>query len=80
MWCMVCFETPHSPLCAKHPEPLVAFHCDRCGEPVYVAELEDANSYQAPDGRIICGECVYKMTTRQALEFLGCVKRTSPIL
>ena len=78
MWCLVCFQTPHNPHCPKNPKPLVAFHCDKCGEPVYVAELEDANCHQTPDNRIICGKCVCKMTARQALEYLGCITRTWP--
>jgi len=78
MWCLECFTAPHAPHCTKAPSP-VAFECNKCGSAVYENELEDENCYEAPDGRIICGSCVYKMSTRQALEYLGCITRTSPV-
>ena len=79
MWCMECFTTPHHPHCPQAPEPPIAFDCDRCGQAVYMDELEDAHCYQTPDGRIICGECIYMMSTHQLLIYLGCVTRTTPL-
>jgi len=78
MWCMNCFSTPHQPSCPKAPEPTVAFVCDMCTVPVYEDEVYDANCYQAPDGRIVCGSCVNSMSTRQALEYLGCTQVKTP--
>ena len=78
MWCMECFTAPHAPHCTKAPTSIV-FYCDKCGNPVHLEELEDETCFETPDGRIICGECVYRMSTRQALVYLGCVTRTSPV-
>ena len=75
MWCMNCFESPHHPRCPKAPAPPVAFYCEKCTEPVYEHDMEDGTCYEIPDGGIICGACVERMTTREALEYLGCVKR-----
>ena len=77
MWCMTCFSTPHASNCVKAPKS-IAFDCDKCGSPVYLEELEDEDCFETPDGRIICGECVYKMSTVQALVYLGCITKTSP--
>jgi len=73
MWCMTCFCTPHHPKCPNAPEPPVAFVCDKCDTPVFEDEVEDVGCYKAPDGRIICCTCVDTMSTRQVLEYLGCV-------
>jgi len=75
MWCMKCFSEPHSPYCANAPEPPVAFICDRCSVSVYEYEAIDSQGYETPDGRIICGTCVNRMSARQVLEFMDCVRR-----
>ena len=72
MWCLDCFQSPHHPRCPKAPEPPVAFYCDKCGASVYEDELEDGDCYETPAGEIICGTCVYKMSTKEALQYLGC--------
>ena len=77
MWCMTCFSTPHAPYCKKAPVA-IAFDCDKCGNAIYVDELEDETCFETPEGRIICGDCVHRMSTRQALVYLGCITRTSP--
>jgi len=79
MWCMYCFSTPHHPRCPKAPEPPVAFICDKCSNPVYEYEVDVANCYQTPDERIICGECISRMSARQALEYLGCITQKTPL-
>ena len=75
MWCTNCFSTPHQSSCPKAFEPPVAFICDKCSIPVYEDEVYDANCYETPDGRIICGSCIGAMSTHQVLEYLDCVKR-----
>jgi len=79
MWCLNCFNTPHHPSCPQAPEPPVAFVCDMCDNPVYEDEVEESQCYEAPDGRIICGDCVRRMSTRQALEYLGCIAQKTPV-
>ena len=75
MWCLECFQSPHSSHCSKALKPHIAFYCDKCGDPVLESELEDANCYESPDGKMLCSACVDTMSVRDALEFLGCFKR-----
>ena len=73
MWCHSCFESPHNPRCPRVEEPLIAYHCEMCGKPVY--EGHESGGYAMPESGYICVVCVFTMSVGDALAYFGCIRQ-----